>query len=128
MFDSFLKGNKSKVGDPILIMGMIFGKDWKKAFYKSSNQCIPLSLTHSVLISTLVLHFFGLWGGQILLITTKLFSILFLENSLPGPQGMRFLTHPLMFTHILNSPFFVKDFFLNTCVQLLQYCCHFTIP
>lgn len=44
------------------MMGMLFGKDWKKAFCKSSDQCIPLSLTGSVLISGLVLHFFWVVG------------------------------------------------------------------
>lgn len=202
MFDSFLVGNKSKAGVPILMVGMLFGKDFGKKLsiyggtlelpknraspsnppqhktgittlqpqtctcvlhyltktsrkncntaawcraktdrtctaraaglqqHLSSDQCIPLYQSGSVLTTTLFLHFF-LGGGVAELKANISQCKQIIPNSFygekespPGPQGLRILTHSLMFTltYILNylllSWIFPPP--LKICFQLLQ--------
>lgn len=64
------------------------------------------------------------WVGEVraIIFQHKLFSILVLENSPPGPQGLRFLTHSLTFTLThLKQPSIVLSFLphLKIFFQLL---------
>lgn len=98
---------------PFLWWECFLEKTGKKFSISPLINAFLLSLTGSVLISALVLHFFGVVGWANTSHYNQIIPNPISRGQSSGPQGLRFLTCSLMvtLTGILKLPSFVLDFF-----------------